>query len=254
MSNYIVLVKQVPDVSQITDNAFNPETGTLIRTRLASVINELDAQAVAFANYMQNTSSDRQGQIIALTMGPPMAKEVLRYSLSRCVDQAVLLTDRALGGADTVATANPLAFAIRKIVKELFKNDQDYYVVSGMQSVDGDTAQVPPQMAEELGLPCIAYVTDAEFKNDRFEFTRIISGGSQVVAAKKLPAVITVAKYEFPLYATFSKTRWANQMQVITWGSDDIKASYLASKAPRRQSSGFFRREKVQENAGNSTM
>ena len=233
MSNYIVLVKQVPDVSQITDNAFNPETGTLIRTRLASVINELDAQAVAFANYMQNTSSDRQGQIIALTMGPPMAKEVLRYSLSRCVDQAVLLTDRALGGADTVATANPLAFAIRKIVKELFKNDQDYYVVSGMQSVDGDTAQVPPQMAEELSLPCIAYVTDAEFKNDRFEFTRIISGGSQVVAAKKLPAVITVAKYEFGLYATFSKTRWANQMQVITWGSDDIKASYFGVKGSK---------------------
>jgi len=177
MSNYIVLVKQVPDVSQITDNAFDPETGTLIRTRLASVINELDAQALAFAHYMKKISSDRRGQIIALTMGPPMAEEVLRYSLSRCVDKAILLTDRALGGADTVATANPLAFAVRKIVKEIFNNDNDYYVVSGMQSVDGDTAQVPPQMAEELSLPCIAYVTDAEFKNNRFVFTRIISGG-----------------------------------------------------------------------------
>ena len=112
MSNYIVLVKQVPDVSQITDNAFDPETGTLIRTRLASVINELDAQALAFANYMKKISSDRQGQIVALTMGPPMAEEVLRYSLGRCVDKAILLTDRALGGADTVATANPLAFAV----------------------------------------------------------------------------------------------------------------------------------------------
>ena len=136
MSNYIVLVKQVPDVSQITDNAFNPETGTLIRTRLASVINELDAQSLAFAHYMKEISGDRQGKIIALTMGPPMAEEVLRYSLSRCVDQAVLLTDRALGGADTVATANPLACAVRKIVKEIFKNDNDYYVISGMQSVD----------------------------------------------------------------------------------------------------------------------
>jgi electron transfer flavoprotein alpha subunit len=233
MSNYIVLVKQVPDVSQITDNAFNPETGTLIRTRLASVINELDAQALAFAHYMKQLSSDGQGQMIALTMGPPMAEEVLRYSLSRCVNKAVLLTDRALGGADTVATANPLAFAVRKIVKELFKNDNDYYIVAGMQSVDGDTAQVPPQMAEELGLPCIAYVTEAEFKNGRFEFTRIISGGSQVVAAKKLPAVITVAKYEFPLYATFSKTRLANQTQVITWGSEDIKATSFGVKGSR---------------------
>ena len=233
MSNYIVLVKQVPDVSQITDNAFDPESGTLIRTRLASVVNELDAQALGFANYMKKISDDKKGEIIALTMGPPMAEEVLRYSLSRCADQVVLLTDRALGGADTVATANPLAFAVRKIVKEILNNDSDYFVISGMQSVDGDTAQVPPQMAEELGFPCIAYVTDAEYKNGRFEFTRIISGGSQTVAAKKLPAVITVAKYEYPLYATFAKSRWANQIQVTTWGSEDIKATHIGVKGSK---------------------
>jgi len=233
MSDYIVLVKQVPDVSQITDNAFDPETGTLIRTRLASVINELDTQALAFANYMKKISGEADGQIIALTMGPPMAEEVLRYSLSRCADKVVLLTDRALGGADTVATANPLAFTVRKIVKEILKNDNDYYVVSGMQSVDGDTAQVPPQMAEELSLPCIAYVTDAEFKNNRFEFTRIISGGSQVVAAKKLPAVITVAKYEYSLFAAFARTRWANETEVITWGSEDIKATHIGVKGSK---------------------
>jgi electron transfer flavoprotein alpha subunit len=233
MSDYIVLVKQVPDVSQITDNAFDPETGTLVRARLASVINELDTQALAFAEYMKKISSDTKGQIVALTMGPPMAEEVLRYSLSRCADKVVLLTDRALGGADTVATANPLAFAIRKIVKDILKNDNDYYIVSGMQSVDGDTAQVPPQMAEELGLPCIAYVTDAEFKNNRFEFTRIISGGSQVVAAKKLPAVITIAKYEYPLFATFVRTRWANQTGVITWGSEDIGPTHFGVKGSK---------------------
>ena len=233
MSDYIVLVKQVPDVSQITDNAFDPETGTLVRTRLASVINELDAQALAFAKYMKETSADRDGKIIALTMGPPMAEEVLRYSLSRCADKVVLLTDRALGGADTVATANPLAFAVRKIVKEILKNNNDYYVVSGMQSVDGDTAQVPPQMAEELGLPCIAYVTDAEFKDHRFEFTRIISGGSQVVAAKELPAVITVAKYEYPLFAAFTKTRWANETEVLKWSSEDIKATHFGVKGSK---------------------
>ena len=78
MSNYIVLVKQVPDVTQITDNAFDPETGTLIRSRLASVINELDTQALAFANYMKKVSGDTDGKIITLTMGPPMAEEVLR--------------------------------------------------------------------------------------------------------------------------------------------------------------------------------
>jgi electron transfer flavoprotein alpha subunit len=229
MSDYIVLVKQVPDVTQITDNAFDVETGTLVRSRLANVINELDSQALAFANEMRRISGDNTGKIIALTMGPPMAEEVLRYSLSRCADTVVLLTDRNLAGADTVATANPLAFAVRRIVKEILGGGNDYYVVSGMQSVDGDTAQVPPQIAEEMGLPCIAYVTKAEFKNKRFEFTRIISGGSQVVITKKIPVVVTVAKYEFPLFATFSKTRKANRTQIVRWGSDDIKATHIGA-------------------------
>ncbi len=227
MSNYIVLVKQVPDVSQITDNAFDPNTGTLIRTRLASVINELDTQAIAFANRMRQLSGDEGAKIVALTMGPPMAEEVLRYSLSRCADTVVLLTDRALGGADTVATANPLACSIRKIAKELFNGSDDYFVVSGMQSVDGDTAQVPPQIAEELGISCIAYATDCAFKNGRFGFTRIISGGSQTVAPKRPPVVITVAKYEYPLFASFTATRRANKTKVITWGASEISTATL---------------------------
>ena len=192
-----------------------------------SVINELDTQALAFANQMRLESGDRNARIVALTMGPPMAEEVLRYSLARCADITVLLTDKALGGADTMATANPLAFVVRKIVTEIFNNDNDYYIVCGMQSVDGDTAQVPPQIAEELGLACIAYVTGVEFRNSRFEFTRIISGGSQVVAAKKLPAVITVAKYEYPLFATFAATRRAAGMEIIRWGSDDVDATHI---------------------------
>jgi len=233
MSNFIILVKQVPDITQITDNAFDLETGTLIRSRLASVINELDTQALAFANRMRAACGDRDGRIVALTMGPPMAEEILRYCFSRCADTAVLLTDKTLGGADTWATANPLACAIRKIVKDFFKNDNDYYVVCGMQSVDGDTAQVPPQIAEELSLPCIAYVTGAEFVNGRFEFTQIISGGSQVVAARKLPAVVTVAKYEYPLFATFAAARRAGRMEIVRWGSDDIKASYIGVKGSK---------------------
>lgn len=94
MTNYIVTVKQVPDVTQITGNAFNPETGTLKRGVLPSVINKLDADALAFANKMRGLSP---GKIVCLTMGPPMSREVLVYSLSRCADSAVLLTDRALG-------------------------------------------------------------------------------------------------------------------------------------------------------------
>ncbi len=233
MANYIVLVKQVPDISQITDNAFDPVTGTLMRSRLASVTNELDTQALAMANYMKKISGDASAKIICLTMGPPMAEEVLRYSLARCADEVVLLTDRALGGADTWATANPLSFAIRKIATEIFKNETDYFVITGMQSVDGDTAQVPGQVAEELSVPCVAYVTDVQFKNGRFEFSRIISGGSEVVALRRSPAVITVAKYEYPLFATFGRNRWANRMELIQWGADDIKATSVGASGSK---------------------
>ncbi|MFA5292606.1 MAG: FAD-binding protein [Phycisphaerae bacterium] len=226
MSDYIVLVKQVPDITQITDNAFNLETGTLIRSRLASVINELDTHAFAVAERM-NKLSGKGGKIIALTMGPPMAQEVLRYCFARCADTGVLLTDKSLGGADTCATANPLAFAIKKIAKDLLGGSKDYYIVSGMQSVDGDTAQVPAQIAEELNIPCIPYVTDVEYKNGQFEFTGIISGGSQVVSCRKSPAVITVAKYEYPTFATFEGTRRASKFELIKWGASEINATHV---------------------------
>jgi electron transfer flavoprotein alpha subunit len=233
MANYIVLVKQVPDVSQITDNAFDPETGTLIRSRLASVINELDTHALAVAHRMKEISGDERAKVVCLTMGPPAAEQVLRYGLARCADTAVLLTDKALGGADTWATANPISFAVRRIGKELFAGLSDYFVITGMQSVDGDTAQVPPQVAEELSAPCVAYVTDVGFRNGRFEFTRIVSGGSEVVGLKRQPAVITVAKYEYPLFACFTRTRWAEKTKVIQWTADDIKAPSIGAKGSK---------------------
>lgn len=235
MTNFIVLVKQVPDVTQITDNAFDPQTGTLLRTRLPSVINELDTHALAVANHMKTLAGDKGARIVALTMGPPMAAEVLGYSLSRCADTAVLLTGKAFGGADTWATANPLAGAIRKIGEDIFNNDQDYFIISGMQSVDGDTAQVPAQIAEELKIPCIAYATDVELVDGKFRFSRIISGGSQIVSARKMPAVVTVAKYQYPLFATLAATRKANKAAVIQWGVDDIGASDIGVTGSKTQ-------------------
>jgi len=233
MSHYIVLVKQVPDVTQITDNAFDPETGNLMRGKLPSVINDLDNQAFAYAQRMRSLDPSAEKKLIALSMGPPMAEDVLRYCWSRGADQAVLLTDRALGGADTWATANPLAFAIRRIVRDIFNGSEDYFIVSGMQSVDGDTAQVPAQIAEELKIPCIAYATDIERNNDRFEFTRIISGGSQVVTTKTKPAVVTVAKYEFPVFPTFANTRRANKTALTIWSADDVKPTAVGVKGSK---------------------
>ena len=233
MSNYIVLVKQVPDVSQISDNAFNPETGTLMRNKLASVINELDTHALAFASQMRKLENSA-GKIIVLTMGPPAAAEVLRYSLARCADEAVLVTDRALGGADTYATANTIAAAIRRIAKEYFTGS-DYYVIAGMQSVDGDTAQVPPQIAADLNMPCIAYATDVLLKNHQFEFTRIISGGIETVKPIFRPALVTVAKYDHPLYSSFASTRKAARSPIVQWSLTDINPASFGLQGSKTQ-------------------
>ena len=132
MKNYIVLLKQVPDIKEIDDNAFNKDTGTLIRTRLKNVINELDAQALSFAFRLreleeEDSNNENKGQIICLSMGPGSAKEVLIYALSRGATQGVLLSDRALGGADTVATASPISEAILKIKNDYFKLFHNYY-------------------------------------------------------------------------------------------------------------------------------
>ncbi|MDH7598654.1 MAG: FAD-binding protein [Sedimentisphaerales bacterium] len=225
MTDCIILVKQVPDVSQVTDQAFDPQTGNLVRSRLPNVINELDTHALALAHQVRRLSGG--GRLIGVSMGPPSAEEVLRYCLARGVDNAVLLTDKALAGADTAATANPLAYAIRRIVAELLGGTKDFLVITGMQSVDGDTAQVPPQIAEELGLPCIAYVTDVAMVGGALRFSQIISGGTRVVQPKALPAVVTVANYPYPPFASFAASRWANKAKITTWGADDIKANLI---------------------------
>ena len=120
--NYIVLVKQVPDIKNIPNEAWDWERGTLRRGLLDNVCNELDKQALAFALKM---AENHNGKIVALTMGPPFAGEVLRYVLSVGADAGVLLTDRKLGGADTAATAYPLAQAIRKIEEAIFNGDKN---------------------------------------------------------------------------------------------------------------------------------
>jgi electron transfer flavoprotein alpha subunit len=219
--NYIVLVKQVPNIRNIPPDAWDWEKGTLKRGLLETVCNELDKQALAFAARLR---AARDGRIVALTMGPPFASEVLEYAMSICADQAVLLTDRKLGGADTPATAYPLSQAIRRIEAEVFGGDRNYLVITGMQSVDGDTAQVPPQVAEELGIPHIAYATSFEFADDVLKVARITRSGREVVATTRYPALITVTKWTEAPFATFARTRWAGEQPITTWGAADVGA------------------------------
>jgi len=219
--NYIVLVKQVPDIRNIPPEAWDWEKGTLRRGLLDNVCNELDKQALAFALGMREKHS---GKIVSLTMGPPFAEDVLRYALSVGADVGVLLSDRKLGGADTAATAYPLAQAIRKIEKELVEGDRDYIIVGGMQSVDGDTAQVPPQIAEELGIVHIAYATSFRFDNGRLMVDRITRRGSETVVPEKYPCLVTVTKWTEPPFASFSRTRWAHLQGLHQWSAADIDA------------------------------
>lgn len=219
--NYIVLVKQVPDITKIPKEAWDWEKGTLKRGLLDNVCNELDKQALAFAIGIQQKHN---GKLVSLTMGPPFAEEVLRYSLSAGADAGVLLTDRKLGGADTPATAYPLAQAIRKIEKELFNGDKNYIIVTGMQSVDGDTAQVPPQVAEELGIVHIAYATCFNLDDGNLRIQRITRRGTETVVPQKYPCLVTVTEWTRPLNASFSRTRWAYSQQIYQWSADDINA------------------------------
>ncbi|MDD4873590.1 MAG: FAD-binding protein [Dehalococcoidales bacterium] len=219
--NYIVLVKQVPDVKNIPNEAWDWEKGTLKRGLLDNVCNEFDKQALAFAIEMRE---QKYGKILALSMGPPFAEEVLKYALSIGADMAVLLTDRSLGGADTAATAYPLAQAIRKIQKDFFIGDSNYTIISGMQSVDGDTAQVPPQIAEDLGIVHIAYTTSFSFNNNELQVSRITRRGLETVTPLDSPCMVTVANFTEPPFATFSRTRWAASQQITKWSAEDINA------------------------------
>ncbi|MFC2068866.1 hypothetical protein ACFLTP_07685, partial [Chloroflexota bacterium] len=219
--NYIVLVKQVPDITNIPNEAWDWEKGTLKRSLLDNVCNELDKQALALALSMKK---ENKGQIVSITMGPPFAKDVLRYALAIGADSGVLLTDRKLGGADTAATAYPLSQAIKKIEKDIFHGDNQYIIISGMQSVDGDTAQVPPQIAEEMGIAHIAYVTSAAFHNGVLMVERITRRGSETIAPERYPCLITVTNWTEPPNASFSRTRWAYGQELLQWSASDICA------------------------------
>ncbi len=218
--NYIVLVKQVPDIRNIPEDAWDWEKGILKRGLLDNVCNELDKQATAFAISMRQML---YGQIVSLSMGPPFADAVLKYALAVGADIGVLLTDRKLSGADTAATAYPLAAAVRKIEKDIFKGDRNYIIISGMQSVDGDTAQVPPQVAEDLGIAHIAYATSFNIdKNNRLHVKRITRRGTQIVSPVTYPCMITVTNWTLHPNATFERTRWANSQKLIHWSAADV--------------------------------
>src|ERR1035437_5153370 len=217
----IVLVKQVPDVSNIPEDAWDREKGTLKRARLDSILNPLDLQALTFAERI--TSATPGSRTIYLSMGPPQARETLIDCMSRVPGEGILLTDRAFAGADPVATAYSLPCAIRRIEREILGGSREYVIVTGMQSVDGDTAQVPPQIAEELGIEHIAYAQGIDV-GPELHIRRIGPQGMEIVRPLKYPVLVTVTACMDPLYRSFHQAREARSGVVQEWSAASVGA------------------------------
>ncbi|MEI7743657.1 MAG: hypothetical protein WCK58_07905, partial [Chloroflexota bacterium] len=219
--NCIVLVKQVPDVSNIPEEAWDLEKGTLRRAMLDSILNPLDLHALTFAE--QLTHGDPASKTVFLTMGPPQARDMLVDCLARVRGEAILLTDKAFAGADTGATAYALACAIRRIQAEMFDGDPNYVIVTGMQSVDGDTAQVPPQVAEDLGIDHIAYAKGLRTEPG-LAIRRIASEGVEDVRPLRWPFLVTVTACTDPLYPSFTQARAARHGAIYEWTAASVGA------------------------------
>ncbi len=179
--NIIVTVKQVPDTNDVR---LDPVTGTLIREGVPSIVNPEDRHAVEQALSMRDALG--AGKVTVISMGPPQAESALREVLAMGADEAILLSDRAFAGADTLATAAALAGAIRKI------GTYDL-ILCGRQAIDGDTAQVGPQLAEFLGIPQVTYTTAVKIEGHSLRVERKAEGETQVLQVP-LPALLTCIK------------------------------------------------------------
>lgn len=212
--NIIVLVKQVPDTHNVGPDAMTAE-GTVNRGALPAIFNPDDLNALEMALRLKD---EHGGKVTLLTMGLPKAEEVLRDGVFRGADDAILLTDRALGGADTLATSYALSQAIRKI------GEYDL-ILCGRQAIDGDTAQVGPQVAEKLGLPQVTYVEEVlRHEGGSLTLRRHIDGGTETVECP-MPCVLTVNGTAAPCRFRNVKKVLANKNRSFTqWGAADIDA------------------------------
>ena len=185
MSSYrsIVLVKQVPDTSNITGSAMK-EDGTVNRAALPTIFNPEDLSALEAALEVKDRFG---GTVTVVSMGPPKAADVLRDCLYRGADRAILVTDRRAGGSDTLATSYILSQAVKSV-------GEFDFVFCGRQAIDGDTAQTGPQCAEKLGVPQVAYLTEIIDVKDGFATIRRALGNGWEVVRAKLPLLATVVE------------------------------------------------------------
>ena len=177
----VVLAKQVPDTRNVGKDAMTPE-GTVNRAALPAIFNPEDLNALEAALFLKDETEGSTVHI--LTMGPPRAADIIRDAIFRGADGGYLLTDRKFAGSDTLATSYALSCALRKIQPDV--------IVAGRQAIDGDTAQVGPQVAEKLGLPQVTYAEEIlEVREGALVIKRRLEHGTEVVECP-IPAVVTV--------------------------------------------------------------
>ena len=209
--NILVCIKQVPDTTEIK---IDPVKHTLIREGVPSIVNPFDACALEMAVRLKEKEG---GKVIVISMGPAQAKNALKECLAVGADQAFLVTDRAFGGSDTLATSYILSCAIKKVAELEGGFDA---IFCGKQAIDGDTAQVGPEIAEHLGLPQVTYALEAELTNDGLTILKECEDANQKIAVS-LPCLVTFTKPSFdPRYPTIKRKLAANRAEIPVLGED----------------------------------
>lgn len=208
--NIVVCIKQVPDTTEVK---LDPVTGTLKREGLPSIINPDDKAGIEAALVLKEKNN---AHVTVLTMGPPQADLALREALAMGADEAILLSDRVFGGADTWATSSTLAGALKKLKYDV--------IITGRQAIDGDTAQVGSQIAEHLNIPQVSYVEKIETEGDKLILQRQFEDMYHVLEAKT-PVLLTVlSELNVPRYMTVGGVYEAyREKEVKVWSYEDIK-------------------------------
>ncbi len=205
----IVCVKQVPDTTEVK---IDPQTNTLIRQGVPSIVNPFDKNALEEALKLKEKHG---GQVTVISMGPPQAAEALKECIAMGADEAVLLSDRAFGGADTLATSRTLAAGIKKL------GNFDV-ILCGKQAIDGDTAQVGPELAEHLAISQLTYVSKLDITDGVVRVEREHEEGYEVIETT-LPVLISVVKsINEPRYASIKGRMKANRKEVPVWTAADV--------------------------------
>ncbi|AWI03167.1 electron transfer flavoprotein subunit beta/FixA family protein [Clostridium drakei] len=206
--NIVVCLKQVPDTTEVK---IDPKTGTLIREGVPSIINPDDKNALEEALVLKENSG---AKITVISMGPPQAEAALREALAMGADEAILITDRAFAGADTLATSHALAGALKKL---------DYDIVfAGRQAIDGDTAQVGPEIAEHLGIPQITYVEKVDIDGDKIKVRKAWEDGYEDLTVKAPVLLTAIKELNVPRYMHMKNIFNVFKQEVKVWTANDI--------------------------------